>query len=71
MEKVEQQELAFPLLSQWDDSKLNGMTLRDWFAGMAITGKADHQGCHPGFIEDAYRIADAMLNARSLNDGKE
>lgn len=41
-----------------------GMSLRDWFAGMAIMGKADRQGLHPEQIKDAYAIADAMLKAR-------
>ncbi len=50
-----------------------GMTLRDWFAGQAIVGStsaADDTGNIPdetikSMAVDAYKIADAMLLARS------
>lgn len=50
------------------------MTLRDWFAGQALTGIL--AACSPGYeytgsnaaiscANDAYRHADAMLTARN------
>jgi hypothetical protein len=50
-----------------------GMTLRDWFAGMALQGML--ASCRPGYsyqiaedaTSEAFRYADAMLSAR---DGK-
>ncbi len=44
-----------------------GMTLRDWFAGMALQGTlADSEltGDHETFAYDAYKFADAMMKAR-------
>jgi hypothetical protein len=45
-----------------------GMSLRDWFAGQALTGLlADGKGQHTAekwAPHIAYRIADAMLEAR-------
>ena len=53
-----------------------GMTLRDWFAGKALSGiLAESFGCDPNAgipppwqpehaAERAYRMADAMLKAR-------
>lgn len=44
-----------------------GMTLRDWFAGMALSGlnASGPHDCGPlGLAFDAYRQADAMLKAR-------
>ena len=43
-----------------------GMTLRDWFAGMAMPGLlASHTGgTTRGFADLAYEIADAMLAER-------
>jgi hypothetical protein len=45
-----------------------GMSLRDWFAGMALQGQA-HRFAHPHehrelLAKDCYDIADAMLAAR-------
>lgn len=59
----------------------DGMTLRDWFAGMAMQGIMST--CKPGQMIDfsegqgdprfvigcAFRIADAMLKARGGDDG--
>jgi hypothetical protein len=47
-----------------------GMTLRDWFAGMAMQGMLtrDDEGKIPDVAKDAYRYADAMLKARELSD---
>ncbi len=43
-----------------------GMTLRDWFAGLAMQGLLTHddEGLIPETARDAYRYADAMLKAR-------
>lgn len=50
-----------------------GMSLRDWFAGMALQGMATHHGqiCdgyRENLAKNSYRVADAMLAARN---GKE
>ena len=44
-----------------------GMTLRDWFAGMAMSGDLCHgiDSCTDSKLAEwAYRVADAMLKAR-------
>ena len=48
---------------------LTGMSLRDWFAGMAMKGLITDDGyASPhwpsNLVEDAYKTADAMLKAR-------
>lgn len=68
---------AFPsvLPTPLGDFKLTGMTLRDYFAGQALTGMLAysilspngnyHVNCPPdGVAHDAYLLADAMLKAR-------
>lgn len=52
-------------------SHADGMTLRDWFAGMALQGQA-HRFAHPHehrelLASDCYDIADAMISARKTN----
>jgi len=51
----------------------NGMSLRDWFAGQALSGLLAYPGGNPGgtfeeiaatFAANAYVYADAMLAAR-------
>lgn len=45
-----------------------GMTLRDWFAGQALAGMYAQFGAElspSAFASFAYRLADAMLAARS------
>jgi hypothetical protein len=45
-----------------------GMSLRDWFAGMALQGMmvgAMHEMEHRSYAEQAYAYADAMLKARN------
>lgn len=71
---------AFPTtmpLDGWGDPN-QGMTLRDWFAGQALTGMmanasfpvAANQDAGPngsaiaGIAESAYNAADAMMEAR-------
>ena len=51
---------------------VGGLTIRDWFAGMAIQGAAmyinEHEDSYENTLkhlgESGYRIADAMLAAR-------
>lgn len=47
----------------------SGMSLRDWFAGQALTGLIFHNDFGHVFTEDiaagAYSYADAMLEARN------
>jgi len=57
---------AFPTRADEND----GMTLRDWFAGMAISGDVANSESpwlsenFPALADRAYRIADAMLERR-------
>jgi hypothetical protein len=77
MDKQDKGGPAFP--SQTDQSYLHGMFLRDWFAGQALAGgaaasiiKVLTSGAEQEEINNdlnywakaAYRIADAMLQAR-------
>ena len=71
---------AFPPNAGWrdDDAACRGMTLRDWFAGQALSGFLGTEACIEGtnylrragenpeqcVAETAYRIADALLAAR-------
>jgi hypothetical protein len=57
---------AFPHSRLGSDA--DGMSLRDWFAGMALQGQT-HRLCNPHeyrelMAKDCYEIADAMLAAR-------
>ena len=60
---------AFPVYA-WQGAVDPGMTLRDWFAGQALTGMIQdgYQQCGEDWIgymaKDAYKIADAMLVER-------
>lgn len=50
-----------------------GMSLRDWFAGMALEGLLAFPHSHrdttiPVFCENAYAYADAMLAARERKE---
>lgn len=58
---------AFPTESR--DEFIHGMSLRDWFAGLAlqsiypvVTERDRHQ--RTGMVKEAYDIADAMLEER-------
>ena len=60
---------AFPVAA---DEFTTGMTLRDWFAGQAMVnkicqpvGKDVYPDTYDDVAEDCYRLADAMLMARS------
>jgi len=61
---------AFPNIGYTIDKNYNGMTLRDWFAGMALQGNATRL-CNPHnhrdiLAADCYDIADAMIAAREV-----
>ena len=51
--------------------QVNGMSLRDWFAGQAVSGALQgydhdrHSLTRQRIAENAYAIADAMLKARA------
>ena len=50
----------------------NGMTLRDWFAGQALTGllsDSNARGSKSLYVKDAYDLADAMLAFRERKGG--
>lgn len=65
--------MAFPVPStEWDD-RVEGMTLRDYFAGKVIAGlplgnestdKFYELAMAESFAKRAYRIADAMVKVR-------
>lgn len=62
---------AFPLAgsSDYSHAPQDGMSLRDWFAGMALssmTVSPDYNKgpCNQAMAERAYVIADAMLAVR-------
>ncbi|WP_417733156.1 hypothetical protein [Rosistilla oblonga] len=61
---------AFPVPGPQDDEDFNGMALRDWFAGQALTGVMNgihHPHNHPDLVADlSYHMADAMLKAREV-----
>ena len=69
---------AFPNTgnSNWNLQPSEGMTLRDWFAGQALSAVILHgepttneePSVFAWMAGDAYRFADAMLEARGLHD---
>lgn len=58
---------AFPITNRPNESFTSaGMTLRDWFAGQALAGFCSiDSGTPEADAKMAYRIADAMLEARN------
>jgi hypothetical protein len=64
-------EPAFPIPGLQEDEDFNGLTKREWFAGMAMMGELSAQSETFGIYTDVdeysclvskcYRIADAML----------
>ena len=76
---------AFPLSWEGKEEKTKkiwqmsnqGMSLRDWFAGMAIMGKVPEHAPHNAggdvlieqLSEQAYRLADAMIEEREKGGG--
>lgn len=64
------QHLSTLVSHEWLEKEgQQGMTLRDWFAGMALQGMvAGSQGLvitHGEFAKQSYRLADAMLKERN------
>ena len=57
-------ESAFPLSGDWSQIKDKGMTLRDYFAAKVIEQCVDHTSTLTRAAEEAYKIADAMMEAR-------
>ena len=72
-----QNEPAFPMLEPSGPEGMyglqyRGMTMRDWFAGQALTGLLGSPNLieKSGIVlsEAAFRIADAMLSVRERGD---
>ena len=61
---------AFPLATGPCNNHAQGMSLRDWFAGMALQGimgnrsLVDTFSVHEAMAKKSYFLADAMLAAR-------
>lgn len=67
---------AFPVVGHFYNGKLggqldHGMTLRDWFAGMAMQGMLAAAENHntDELAVYAFDVADAMLKAREASNG--
>ncbi len=61
---------AFPLAtSSGSNESVNGMSLRDWFAGQALAGMCANPSCDSRSFREcaeySYKHADEMLVARS------
>jgi hypothetical protein len=59
--------VAFPQMIDTDGQPafaLCGMSLRDYFAAQALIGLVDWQRSEKTITRQAYRLADAMLEAR-------
>jgi len=71
MSKIDDGGQAFPNTYPVDCSSAGtiGMSLRDWFAGRALSGLLEYES-NPkdaaSFATDAYRFADAMIAARKV-----
>lgn len=68
-------QMRDPVTLQWGDLPPQGMSLRDWFAGMAMQGEIANGGFymegHMGKLAaNAYAQADAMLAERAKDGGK-
>jgi len=61
--KTDGDQPAFPVVL--GDSAYSGMTLRQWYAGMAMQGLVTHWGSIQAGITvvQSFEIADAMLQA--------
>lgn len=76
---VPENPFAFPLAGEGPNCPhfAEGMTLRDWFAGQALAALvptvkivgSSPEAAAAGYAEDAYVLADAMLEARSNDRG--
>lgn len=66
MSDIDNGGAAFPRADDVANSNA-GMSLRDWFAGQALTGilaDENHIGSYNSLAQFSYQIADAMLEAR-------
>ena len=63
---MEHQEHAFPVHETPDSTDSPGMTLRDYFAAKAMQELLSQEGYAKFELvaQDAYKMADAMLQAR-------
>lgn len=62
---------AFPSDSNLHKWAWPGMTLRDWFAGMALCGLAANMGIFTTFdstADTAYELVDAMFKEREKRE---
>ena len=60
-------EPAFPMVAPENWAMMQeGMTLRDWFAGQALSGVMAKQHNFADVAYSAYALADAMLVERKL-----
>jgi len=57
--------------NNWIESPITGMSLRDWFAGMALQGRAHMINPPHRTAKGCYAIADAMLYERNHNHKEE
>ena len=68
MENKPNNPSAFPLLSPIDKIMNEGMSLRDYFANSAMQGILSGRMFSPSdievYVEQAYKLADAMLKER-------
>ena len=73
LETTEGQEQAFPCVVPMDSFLLQGMSLRDWFAGMAMMGICSNpdesaptwtSSRHDVIAKSAYSWADVMMEFR-------
>ena len=59
---------AFPVKKWREEGHYECMSLRDWFAGMALqgflAGNPDADCGFEGYAHDAYKTADAMIARR-------
>ena len=62
---------AFPAPAGVQHITEQGMTLRDWFAGMAMQGicASGPDISNPVIAAEAYALADAMLKQREAGNG--
>lgn len=68
MELADAQRAAKGALPTSEFASMNGMSLRDWFAGQAMQSLVPQWGDYAtqDLAKDAYKIADAMLAAREV-----
>lgn len=75
MSKIDDGGPAFPnpgYNGNWDDRRqIEGMSLRDWFAGQALVGliaQTEYYGSPNQLARNAYSIAGAMVKASKASE---